>query len=218
MRVNPFYLEFIMSNLNSYRIHTSIVSAAAIKAVGEIQVSKKWNETTKQTAKERSVLIPFEVLKAPEVPESFRALVESALMSQATEVLKAFCDENPNSFEVSSELFTRTNLVESFLTRGENWMTKTELEVAFKASATWKKFISDERFQSNQAYKNAVSAYWDSILKLSGKNVSFTADKCDGILSRIQDDDLETEVGQFIVKRVNAIRAKSSEAIDFDAL
>lgn len=210
-----------MSSPFVYRVHTSIVSAAAIKAVGEVQVTKKWNETTKQTAKERSVLIPMECVKAPEVPESFRALVEAALISQAVEVLKDFCDANPNSFEIEAESFTRTNLVESFLTRGDSWMSKAELELVFTASATWKKISSDPRFAGEtavQAYKNAASAFRDTILKLTGKAVSLEVSKCDAILSKLHDDDLETPFGIFLCKRINSIRAKSSEPIDFDSL
>jgi hypothetical protein len=207
-----------MSNSNVYRIHTSIVSAAAIKAVGEIQVTKKWNETTKQTAKERSVLIPFECVKAPEVQEQFRALVEAALLSQAVETLKDFCDANPNSFEIGADQFERQTLVDSFLTRGDSWMTKQELEIAFTASATWKRITESEKFKENQAYKNAAAAYKETILKLCGKNVSFTVEKCDNILAKFEETDLETEFGAFVVKRVNAIRAKSSEVADFDAL
>lgn len=202
----------------SYRIHTSFTSAAAIKAVGEIQISKRWNETAKQTAKERAILVPIECLKAPEVPESFRALVEAALASQAVEVLKSFCEENPNSMEIPSELFTRPNLTESFLVRGDSWLTKSELELGFTASKTWKRISSDERFNSNQTYKNAANAFRDTILKLSGKAVTLEVSKCDAILSKLEDDDLESQVGQFIVKRINAIRAKSNEAIDFDSL
>lgn len=202
----------------SYRIHTNLVSAAAVLAVGEIGVAKKWNETAKQKREERAVNLPMECLKAPEVPESFRALVEAVLSSQAVEVLKGFCEENPNSFEIPEELFTRVNLSETFMVRGENWMGKQELEIAFTNSATWKRISSRDLYTSNQVYKMQANAFKDQILKLSGKAVQIPADKCDAILSKIADDDLETSFGAFVVKRLNSIRAKSSEAIDFDSL
>ena len=204
--------------MSSYRIHTAIASAQAVLNVGEILVSKRWNETTKQKAQERAICVPFNCLKAPEVSESFRALVEAVLASQAQEILKRFCDENPNSFEVPSELFDRSNLTETFLNSGTNWLSKQELEISFNSSATWKRISSRPEFVSNSTYKAAANSFRETILKLSGKAVSIPAEKCDLILSKISDDDLETSFGSFVVSRLNQIRSKSSEAIDFDAL
>lgn len=101
--------------MSSYRIHTQIKSAEVIKAVGEVLIAKRWNQTSKQSAQERAILVPMEVVSAPEVPESFRVLVETVLRNQAQEVLKKFCEENPNSFEISAETFTRVSLTEDFL-------------------------------------------------------------------------------------------------------
>lgn len=205
-----------MANL---RIHTSIASAVAVLAVGEVSISKRWNETSKQKSQERAVNLSFECVKAPEVPESFRALVEAVLSSQAVEVLKEFCDSNPNSFEIPQDLFDRPNLCESFINRGENWLTKQELELSFTNSATWKRISSRPEFQSNQVYKNAANAFRETILKLTGKAVNLNADKCDAILSKIEDSDLETSFGQFVSKRLISLRAKSSaDSVDFGSL
>lgn len=202
----------------SYRVHTNIQSATTSKNLGEVVISKKWNETSKQTSRERAICVPMEIVSAPEVPESFRAIVESVLRNQATETLKKFCEENPNSFEINSELLTRVQLTEDFLNSGDSWMSKQELEISFTSSATWKRIVSREEFKSNQVYQNAANAFKETILKLSGKAVSIPADKCDQILSKISDDDLETSFGNFVVRRLNQIRSKSSEAIDFDSL
>lgn len=200
------------------RIHTSISSAAAIKAVGEVLINQKWKQTSNQESKERAVLIPMECVRAPEVPESFRALVESALMSAAEEVLKRHVNENPNQMEVSADVFARTALTEAFLQRGDSWLTKQELEVGFTASATWARIAGREEFKSNKAYQAAAHSFKDTILKLTGKNVQIDSDRCDTILAKLEDSDLETEFGQFVVRRLSALKARVSQDVDFSSL
>jgi len=200
------------------RVHTSIISAAAIVAVGEKLVSAKWNETTKQSKREVAVVLPMENLVAPEVPESFRALVESALLSQAEATLKTFCAENPNSFEIDETMFDRPNLVESFMNRGSLWLGKKDLEIAFTSSATWKRIASRPEFSSNKTYQMVANRFKETILKLSGKATVISPDDCDAILSKIEDSDLETQFGEFVVSRLESMKNRKQEKIDFDSL
>lgn len=199
-------------------VHSSILSAAAILAVGERVVSVKWNETTKQTKREAAVLIGFESLSAPEVPENFRALVESALVSSAEDVLKKFCSDNPNSFEISANCFTRENLVESFISRGNLWLGKKELEIAFTGSATWKRIASRPEFSSNKTYQAVANRFKETILKLSGKATVISPEDADQILCKIEDSDLETNFGEFIVNRLESMKNRKQEQIDFASL
>lgn len=200
------------------RVHSSIVSAAAVKAIGEKMVTVKWNETTKQTKREVAVLLPMETLVAPEVPESFRALVESALYSSAQGVLKTFCEENPNSFEVNLDLFSRVSLTNEFLNSGSNWMKKAELEIAFTGSATWKRIVSRPEFTGNKTYQMVAERFKETILKLSGKATQIPAEDCEKILAKLENADLDTPFGEFVVSRLDALMKKKPEMIDFDAL
>lgn len=200
------------------RIHTSISSATAIKPVGEVLITAKWKETAKQTSKERAVIIPMECVQAPEVPESFRALVESVLLSSAESVLKNFVNSEPNSMEMDSEAFTRPELVSQFMLKSDSWMSKEELEVGFTMSATWKRIASKPEFTSNKQYQIAAQMFKDTILKLTGKAVQLSADKCDAILAKLEDADLETDVGAFIVKRLTSLREKQAQEFDLSAL
>lgn len=209
----------------SIRIHTSIASASTIKGIGEMLVSAKWNETSKQTAMERAVLIPMECVRAPEVPESFRALVEAALMQAAESVLKQYVKESPNQMEMSAEQFARPNLTEAFLARDGGWIGKQELEIAFTTSATWKRISGKREFESNRHYRQAAEMFRDSILKLSGKNVSLEPKLCEQLLSKLEDDDLEgsknpqhVHVFAFIAKRLETLKGRKSDSVDLDCL
>lgn len=203
----------------SFKIHTSIESARAVLPVGMVQVDAKWNATTKQTKMERSIHVGFQCLKAPEVTEAFRAVVESVLASAASETLKSFVGENPNSFEIPESLFTREALCESFLSRADNWMSKEALELGFTKSATWARIVSRPEFEGNYTYKAQANKFKDAILKLSGKAVQMTPDQCDKILVTLSEDDLETEFGAFVCKRLAALKAKAAEnEFDLSAL
>jgi len=201
------------------RVHTSIVSAAAITAVGEKMISVKWNETSKQTKREVAVLIPFENVSAVDAPECFRPLIECALFSAAQDKLKMFCEENPNSFELQDDFFNRDLLSEWFVSgNGSKWLGKKELEIAFTGSATWKRIASRPEFSNNKTYQAVANRFKETILKLSGKATVISPDDCDAILSKIEDSDLETQFGEFVVNRLETMKNRKQEKIDFDSL
>jgi len=202
----------------SFRVHTSIASAMTVKAVGEVVISAKWKETKNQKSMERAVILPMECLKAPDVVESFRTLVESALLSTAEGILKKHCNEEPNNFEILANMFDRPNLCETFISSGNSWMSKEELELAFTGSATWKRITSRIEFQNNKTYQQAANYFKESILKLTGKATKISAEECDKIISKIEDSDLETEFGSFVVKRLTSIKSNNTETFDLDSL
>jgi hypothetical protein len=203
------------------KIHSQVSGANAIKAVGEVVIACKWKETAKQTPKERAVIVPMEAITvtSAEVSESFKALVEAVLLSTAQDTLKGFINASgDNCFEVPGELFFRTNLVENFLSRDSNWMSKEELELGFTASATWKRIAGRTEYTTNKAYQNAANSFKDTILKLSGKAVQIPVDRCELLLSKIADEDLVTEFGCFVAKRLQTLKEKSVEGFDLSAL
>lgn len=200
---------------NSIQIHSSLQSVTLATPLGCIAVQAKWKQTANQTRKERAVCIPMECVKAPEVPEAFRALVERVLLDSAENVLKDYVESNPDSWEAPAVLFDRPNLVQSTLEgRTSNWMSKEQLELAFTASATWKRISSKPEFTSNKTYQMAAGIFRDCVLKLSGKTVKLTPEKCDAILSKLDDSDLETPFGEFVVGRL--VKMKAATVDDFD--
>lgn len=207
------------ASASTLRIHTSSVSAAAIKAVGEVLISAKWKETANQSSKERAVLIPMECVKAPEVPESFRALVESVLLNSAVSTLKSFVNSHGDSaHEMDLVTYSRPELVNYFLDSSDSWMSKQELELSFTSSATWKKIVNNPLFVQNKTYQNAANHFKDCILKLSGKAVQIPAEKCDLLLSKISDEDLNSPFGEFVSKRLVNLKEKNVESFDLSAL
>ena len=204
--------------MSSIRIHSQLSGAQQIKGIDETLIHATWKQTANQTKKERIVLVPMECVKAPEVVESFRALVESVLMSAAEQVLKDWVNDNPNSAEMSVELFNRNVLAAGFMVKQDNWMSKEALEVGFTASATWKRITSRPEFKSNAVYQVQANRFKDTILKLSGKAVQLEADKCDVILAKLEDVDLETPFGEFVVKRLTTLKAKQGQEFDLSAL
>lgn len=205
----------------TYKIHSSIIGAAAIKAVGEVLIVEKWKETKNQKSMERAVLVPMECVKAPDCSEAFRALVESALLRTAEQVLKDYCTAQPNNFEVLCTEFTRPQLIERFIAGAAfGWMSGEELEQAFTASATWQRISSREEFKSNRTYQAAAERYKDAILKLGGKATRYEDEKIDAIISKLEPADLESDLGAFVLRRLESMKKKNSEDQQqgFDAL
>lgn len=199
------------------RIHTSQKSAEILKAVGEVLIVASWKQTQNQERKERAVLIPMECVKAPDVLEQFRPLVEAVLLKQAEESLKSFVNGNPNSMELSSNVFSRPQLCEDFLSSGSGWMSKEALEQGWNASATWKRITNRSEFQTNALYRKQAEVFKDAILKMSGKATAYSAEKCDLILSKLEPDDLATEMGGFIVRRIQQMKT-SQPPEDFSSI
>lgn len=207
------------SQVETVTIHTSVKSAEAIKAVGEVLIAASWNKTSKQEKKERAILLPMECVKAPEVPEAFRALVECALLKTAEGLLKKQQTAQPNSYQMLRADFDRPNLCEAFISSSNAWLSKDELEEGFMASATWARISARPEFKTNASYQRTAMMFKDTILKLAGKTVTLEPEKCDLILSKLEEADLETEAGAFIVRRLSALKERQpSEVFDLDAL
>lgn len=201
------------------QLHTSLDAAISLSGIGQRVVSKTWKETALQRRKERHAIVPMECVTAPELNDSpFRALVESALMSAAETVLRDWVNqEGDQCFEIPAEQFNRPNLIETFMGR-ESWLSKEALDLAFTQSQTWKRIVTRPEFKNNKSYQRAANLFKDSILKLSGKNTGLKPELCDAILVKLDDSDLNTEFGAFVVKRLGQIKNRTAEEFDLSAL
>lgn len=201
------------------QLHTSLDAAISLSGIGQRVVSKTWKETALQRRKERHAIVPMECVTAPELNDSpFRALVESALMSAAETVLRDWVNqEGDQCFEIPAEQFNRPNLIETFMGR-ESWLSKEALDLAFTQSQTWKRIVARPEFKNNKSYQRAANLFKDSILKLSGKNTGLKPELCDAILVKLDDSDLNTEFGAFVVKRLGQIKNRTAEEFDLSAL
>lgn len=193
---------------SSIRIHTSLAAATAALILGSVVVSTKWKQTSAQTAKERAVVLPMECLRAPEAPESFRALVEACLLSSAEATLKEHVNASEHNMEMLETAFSRTQLVESFLSGRDSWMSREQMEIALTASATWKRITGNPSFAVNKQYQAIAGMYRDSILKLTAKNAYFPAETREKILAKLDEADLSVEFGAFLLKRFDQMARK----------
>lgn len=196
------------------KIFSTPDAAKVETAIGQIMVIASWNANTKEKipAKAHAINLPMECLKAPEVPEAFRPLVESALMQSAVDALKKFVNENPAVWEVSETEFTRPQLVELFMQRGSAWMSKTEIEKAFKESATWKRISESDAFKRGDVdYLNRATVFRDNIAKLSAKAFYLPDGQPETYLSNLSAEDLDTPLGQFLTRKL-AENIKRNEA------
>ena len=204
---------------NTFRIHSAIESARAIVPIGERLVTASWKQTSAQTRKERAVIIPMASLLAPEVPEAFRPLVEACLLSSAEQTLKDYVNANENSFEILASCFDQAQLVESFLSSGDSWMSREAFELAFTTSATWKRITGNPNFASNKTYQTIAGQYKEALLKLSAKTSYFPAETREKLLAKLEADDLNSEFGGFVLRRMQQMAKKDqAEVISFDSL
>jgi hypothetical protein len=210
-----------MSNQTLLNVYSAIAGAVAVCGIDQKVVSKKWNKTSANpVAFERAVVLPMECVSATssEVSDTFRALVNSALQSAAVSVLETEMKQNQNNTQLPLWKFERPALIEAFL-GGDSWMTKEELEKAWDSSESWKKLVSNPKYSSNAIYKQQANMLRENMLKLAGKATKFSADACDKLIVRIVDEDAETEVGSFLLKRLIALKTEAQNAVvDFDAL
>jgi len=202
----------------STTLFSSIESANACKGAGKTLVSKKWKQTAAQNRMERACFVDSSLFVADSVPAAFRAIVESALLESAKGILAKFCGETPIASEIPLGLFSQESLTEQFLSRGEVWFSKEELEKEFVNSATWKRISGKQEFSSSAVYQKAANQFKDTICKLSGKTAKIEDSICDVILAKLEDSDLSTEFGGFVVRRIEAIKARKTEELDLSSL
>ena len=154
------------------------------------------------------------------VPDAYRGLLDAILEKAARDILSAYL----NGFTtwpttIPADRFTPDALLECASGANSNWLSKEELEAAWKASATRKALYGDARFSATPAYRKAVGKFEELVLKMAAKNAAYQPEELDKILAKLHDDDLVGEFGMFVVRRIEQIRNKPAAAtIDLDVL
>lgn len=159
-------------------------------------------------------------LKAANIPEQYAGLLERVIDNAAQSILKRYAEAFtllPTS--VPCDLFTPDAIMAEAIGNNSEWLTKDELTAAWEQSATRKRYVTDTRYANSSDYRKAVNAYAEMVLKLAGKTVSYTPDQLDVIVAKLHSDDLDTPLGSFVLRRVEALKNKRpSEAPDLMAL
>ena len=162
---------------------------------------------------------PWTTMRA-EVPEAYAGLLDAVLEKAAKDILSATLSSFTTwPSEIGADRFTFDALMEQASGSNTGWLNKEELAAAWKASATRRAFYGDARFGTNPAYRKAVGKFEELILKMAAKNATYRDEELDKILAKLDDEDLVTEFGTFIVRRIEQIRNKPMTAeVDLDLL
>ena len=150
----------------------------------------------------------------------YKALLSAVLEKAAKSILSARL-ENMSVFprEIDDSIFTADAILSEAAGNNSEWMTKEELTAAWEQSATRAKFTQNPRYAGDINYRKAVNAFADMVLKLAGKTTTFKPEECDKILVKLDAADMDTELGSFVVRRLEQIRNKPQRTeVDLDCL
>ena len=162
---------------------------------------------------------PWTSMRA-DVPAAYAGLLDAVLEKAAKDILSTTLASFTSwPTEIGADRFTFDALMEQASGSNSGWMNKEELAAAWKASATRRAFYGDARFSSNSAYRKAVGKFEELVLKMAAKNAAYREEELDKLLAKLDDDDLTSEFGTFIVRRIEQIRNKPMTAdVDLDLL
>lgn len=155
------------------------------------------------------------------IDATYKPLLDAVLYSAAQSILKRYIDNAtgivPSTIPVN--LFSNDAILEEAAGNNSEWMTKEELTEAWRASATRASIYNAQRYASDKPYQRAYTRFEENILKLAGKTTILQEKEQDAILAKLADDDLNMQFGQFVVRRIEAMKnRKTPTEIDFDVL
>ena len=162
---------------------------------------------------------PWTTMRA-EVPEAYAGLLDAVLEKAAKDILAStLASFTTWPSEIDADRFAFDALMEQASGSNTGWLNKDELAAAWKASATRRAFYGDARFSTNPAYRKAVGKFEELILKMAAKNAAYREEELDKILAKLDDEDLSSEFGTFVVRRIEQIRNKPmATEVDLDLL
>ena len=204
----------------STNTYTDPNAAATVRATNERTIVQRWKAPARAVAINISTA-PWDNLVTDRVPEQYRAILSAVLEGAAKSILKRHVESfNVIPASISPALFTSDALIEEATTGASEWMSKEELTEAWNLSATRKALILDNpKYKESAAYRRAANAYADLVLKLAGKTSSYEPEDLDWMLAKFSSDDMNTELGAFLVRRVEMLQRKPQRpTIDRDAL
>lgn len=154
------------------------------------------------------------------VPEQYKELIGAVLDKTARDILlDAVRNSTATPGELPASWFTEENLLDRATNGASDWMSKEELEEAWKASDTRKRIIETDNYKNNPAYRKTANAFAEMVLKLSGKTTFLEEKYQDWILSKLSESDIDTEFGTFVTMRISRMKGKEKkQELDLDIL
>ena len=143
------------------------------------------------------------------VPAEYRPLIDAVLLKATEGLFRALYgtgDLKPASIALAP--FTPDNIVAAATATNSDSLTRDELMALWEQSATRRVLVTNPNYQQNPAYRKAVSYFVEMVGKLAARSNNLTPVELDKILARLEASDLDTEMGQFIVRRVEQLKAR----------
>ena len=207
-------------NANETTTYTDPNACARLCAENERTIVQRWKAPARAVAINISNA-PWANLETDGVPEQYRAILAAVLEGAAKSILKRTVESyNVIPATISPALFTSEALIDEATTGASEWMSKEELTEAWNQSATRKALILDNpKYKESAAYRRAANAYAELVLKLAGKTSAYEPEDLDWLLAKFNEADLNTELGAFMVRRIEMLQRKPQRpTIDRDAL
>lgn len=195
-------------------IHTDAKSAATLSTASERTIVANFRKPVKQTLAVNVPNTAWDQLAA--VPETYRGLLSTVLDNAAETIIKRYAEAfslAPST--IPADLLTADAILNEAVGNNSEWMTKEELTAAWEGSQTRNRMITDPRYATNKHYRIAVNAFADLILKLAGKTARLLPEEMDVILAKMDAPDLDTQMGNFIARRIEMMKNKpAAPAVD----
>ena len=207
-------------NANETTTYTDPNACAIVRSEAQRTIVQRWKAPARAVAINISNA-PWANLETDGVPEQYRAILAAVLEGAAKSILKRTVESyNVIPATISPALFTSEALIDEATTGASEWMSKEELTEAWNQSATRKALILDNpKYKESAAYRRAANAYAELVLKLAGKTSAYEPEDLDWLLAKFNEADLNTELGAFMVRRIEMLQRKPQRpTIDRDAL
>lgn len=228
-----YYLGNIMISTTSTIDNSTNVTGATLMIYTDVKVAANALLTTPGT---RLIVQPFRnparhaAILCPDaawadtatLPEQYRGLIATVLENAAKSILKSYVSSyslQPST--IPAALFTPDAIMSEAAGNNTEWLSKEELTAAWETSATRKQWITDSRYASMREFREVVNYYADLIKKLSGKTSAYKPEDLDLIVAKLRSEDHDTELGMFVLRRVDQLRNRKdtqAPAMNLDLL
>ena len=172
----------------------------------------------KNPARSATISLPLAIWSDLDtVPEQYRPILDAVLENAARNILSKHLNSYsiwPSSLDAG--YFAQPAIMDEATGANSVWLSKEELESAWRESATRKAWVTRDDFKTSAALRKAVAHYEELVLKLAGKTSQFAPTDLDLILAKLKDEDYSTELGSFIVRRVEAIKNRPTRTTAAD--
>lgn len=197
-------------------VYSDPSTAAKVAADDEMTITQRW----KNPARAIAVNIPATPWTNVEknVSAAYAPLLAAVLEGAAKRILKRHIEAysvTPSTLKAA--LFNEAALLDEATNGASEWLSKEELTSAWESSVTRQRLIvNNPKYKASAEYRRAANYYAELILKLAGKTSAYKIEDLDWMLAKMADEDLNTEFGAFVARRIEALRNKPQAATTID--